>query len=116
MHVYMDECLDHAYALLLRLEYRFGRLASAHLTVTKAMKEDLVERGFKKKNIVVCYDHPPIHFSKATIEDTHEASDMALFTTLLTFSPLGMVLCVVIFKTLVSGCQKSCCFDKVFAV
>jgi len=46
-------------------EFFFGRFADFHFTVTKAMKKDLIRRGFDGSKIAVLYDKPGTQFRLA---------------------------------------------------
>eukprot|EP00850_Spirogloea_muscicola_P011332 SM000070S21298 [mRNA] locus=s70:135067:139322:- [translate_table: standard] len=51
-------------------ERRYGRLANAHLCVTKAMQHELAENwGI---SATVLYDKPPAHFHPASLTETHK--------------------------------------------
>eukprot|EP00850_Spirogloea_muscicola_P000080 SM000001S04482 [mRNA] locus=s1:476962:481223:- [translate_table: standard] len=51
-------------------ERRYGRLADAHLCVTKAMQHELAENwGI---SATVLYDKPPAHFHPASLTETHK--------------------------------------------
>eukprot|EP00850_Spirogloea_muscicola_P012350 SM000079S22468 [mRNA] locus=s79:314227:318495:- [translate_table: standard] len=51
-------------------ERRYGRLADAHLCVTKAMQHELAENW--AISATVLYDKPPAHFHPASLTETHK--------------------------------------------
>ncbi|KAF8320593.1 uncharacterized protein EI90DRAFT_3147152 [Cantharellus anzutake] len=55
-------------------ERTFGRSAYAHLFVTKAMRDSLVEGWGLRGHTAVLHDRPPAHFHPASPAEMHEAS------------------------------------------
>ncbi|TFK76660.1 mannosyltransferase [Pluteus cervinus] len=53
-------------------EKTFGRCAYAHLFVTKAMRDYLVEKWDLQGRKAILHDRPPHHFHRASSQETHE--------------------------------------------
>ncbi|KAI0043879.1 glycosyltransferase family 33 protein [Auriscalpium vulgare] len=53
-------------------EATFGRSAYAHLFVTRAMRDHLVQEWGLRGITAVLHDRPPAHFHRATPHETHE--------------------------------------------
>lgn len=84
---------DHLFVkIAARLEKLLGRSAYAHLFVTKAMRNFLVEKWDLQGYKVVFHDRPPRHFHRATDEEIHNLflkyqSDLGLQPLLEGFLP-----------------------------
>ncbi|TFK30666.1 hypothetical protein FA15DRAFT_22483 [Coprinopsis marcescibilis] len=64
---------DHLFVRISKwLEQTFGRIAYAHLFVTRAMRDYLVKEWDLQGHKVVLHDRPPRHFHRASTQETHE--------------------------------------------